>query len=421
MYSNAEILKYLQDQGRIDPDTIQCEMQMAEKTKYLDMHPYEIWKGSDESYCTYFPDETAKDGRVRRKSKDKKNLENLIIKFWKEKEEKVTVEDVFNEWNDRRLRLNQISHATYDRNVRVFKRHFTALRKREIKNLTVQEISDFLEEEIADKKLSAKSFSNLKGIAKGFLKRAQTRGLIKFSVNQMMMDLDLSDSCFSRNEKVDEDDVFTEKEFIQLSSYLKEHPDIWNLGIMLILSSGVRVGELVTLKWSDFLDETYTQFRVNRTETYHSEPDPDSKKNSKKHTTMKNVYEVKESPKTLAGRRIVTIPDECIWILKELRKINPFGEYIFMRDGKRMTANTIRARLYRVCEKIGIQKKSPHKGRKAYASILLDHGVDNAFIIAQLGHTDISCTETYYHKDRKSNATKSAIVNSIPEFNLLAK
>lgn len=42
------------------------------------------------------------------------------------------------------------------------------------------------------------------------------------------------------------------------------------------------------------------------------------------------------------------------------------GEYIFMYQGHRLTASAIRSKLYRICKKIGVERKSPHKLRKTY-------------------------------------------------------
>ena len=37
-------------------------------------------------------------------------------------------------------------------------------------------------------------------------------------------------------------------------------------------------------------------------------------------------------------------------------------------------------------------------------------------IMEQMGHTDISCTESHYHRNRRSIDAKSQIISSIPEF-----
>ena len=72
-------------------------------------------------------------------------------------------------------------------------------------------------------------------------------------------------------------------------------------------------------------------------------------------------------PKKMAGIREVVIPVEQKWVLDELKQISPGTEYVFVReDGTRMDFFSIRKRLYRICKKLGLQKKSPHKIRKTY-------------------------------------------------------
>lgn len=81
-----------------------------------------------------------------------------------------------------------------------------------------------------------------------------------------------------------------------------------------------------------------------------------------------------------------------------------------------MTTNTIRKRLYYVCDKLGLKHKSPHKIRKTYGSILLDNNLDNKFVQEQMGHSDIRCTEKHYHISRRTQKEKSEIIDHIPDF-----
>lgn len=121
-------------------------------------------------------------------------------------------------------------------------------------------------------------------------------------------------------------------------------------------------------------------------------------------------------PKTPAGYRRAFIPESQQWILDKIRIMNPFGEFIFVRDnGARMRTFDVRDRLRLICKKVGIPPKSPHKIRKTYASILLDNGIDEKVIIGQMGHTSILCTEKHYHRDRRRRDEKQKIFNSIPE------
>ena len=160
--------------------------------------------------------------------------------------------------------------------------------------------------------------------------------------------------------------------------------------------------ELVDLKHDAFDGNT---IKIRRTETRFLGEDG------------KYVYSVKEFPKSEAGVRTVVIPKDYEWLCSKIKALNPFGEYVFTdKNGKRMTTNCIRRRQERNCKRLGIYKKFPHKIRKTYGTILLDYNIDNRLIMEQMGHTDISCTETHYHRKRKDIEQKSYIISSIPEF-----
>ena len=111
------------------------------------------------------------------------------------------------------------------------------------------------------------------------------------------------------------------------------------------------------------------------------------------------------------------IPEDYAWLSAKIRNLNPFGEYVFVdSQGKRMTTNCIRRRQERNCRKLDIYRKSPHKIRKTYGTILLDNNIDNRLIMGQMGHTDIMCTENHYHRNRKTIEKKSNILSAIPDF-----
>ena len=87
-----------------------------------------------------------------------------------------------------------------------------------------------------------------------------------------------------------------------------------------------------------------------------------------------------------------------------------------MEGDIRIDTFKIRKRLTKICKELGIVHKAPQKIRKTYGSILLDAGIDQKLITDQMGHSDISITEKYYHRNRKSLERKSKIISSIPDF-----
>lgn len=165
--------------------------------------------------------------------------------------------------------------------------------------------------------------------------------------------------------------------------------------------TGIRIGELVALKHSDFEENT---LKIRRTETRYKDEDG------------KYVRKVKDFPKTKAGVRTVVIPKDFLWIIEAIQRLNRFDKYIFVKDGERISTQSIRMRLKRICKKLNIPSKSPHKIRKTYGSILLDNHIDHNLIIGQMGHTDILCTENHYHRNRRSVDKKCSIISTIPEF-----
>lgn len=398
-----EALQYAINAGIINLADVQEKAEEMKKQELLEMNPWEIYQGADKSWYVYLPDSNKADGRRRVKRKNKKDLENLVVDYWREKTENPTIEEIFNEWNDRRFELGKIAASTQQRNQQVFRRHYSEVGRRKIKSMEAEAFQEFLEEQVAEKQLTSKAFSNLKTITRGFLKYAKRHKYISFNVEEMLDDLDTTECSFKKTIKEDYEEVFNEDEYPKIINYLCANPDMVNLGLLLLFVTGVRVGELVTLKWEDYDGQG---LKIRRTETRYIGDD------------QHYVYGVKEFPKTAAGVRYVIIPKEYLWIMERLIKMNPFTEFIFMRSGKRLNTNTFRKRMYRVCQKTGCYRKSPHKARKTYASILDDNRIDSKLTIEQMGHTDISCTEEHYFRNRKSMDTKVKIISSIPEFQI---
>ena len=395
-----ELLKYAIESGMIDLQHLQAEIDMKERRQYLKQHPYSIWQGkNDNKFYTYLPDDTKKRILVKRNTEEE--IQNVVINYWKEQELNPTLQEVFDEWNDRRLGLKKIVPSTHERNQQVFRRHYKGIEDKRIRSVTEDWIMDFLEQQIAIHDLTSKAFSNLKGVTKGFLKRAKRRKLIDLSIESVLNDMDLSDRDFRKVIKEDYEEVFSEEETDKMMAYLQSNLDVKNLGILLIFVTGLRVGELVALKHEDFNGNI---IKIRRTEVRYADGHG------------KHEYCVKEFPKTEAGVRSAIIPADFTWLADRLKLLNPFDEYVFTDNGKRLTTNTIRRRLTRLCQKLNIYAKSPHKIRKTYGSILIDNNLDARLITDLMGHTNISTTEQHYHRNRKTMIKKAQIIANIPEF-----
>ena len=394
----SEILQYAIDNDMIDSVFIQEQIKMQRNEELLSKHPYKIWKGKDGKWYSYFPDKEK--GRVLRKRNTEELIKDEIIAFWKKQESNPTISDIYSEWINGKVQREEITKATRDRYNRQYEQCFLDFGKHKIKSISEYDIEEFVLDAIYNCKLTQKGFSNLRTLILGIFKLARRKRLVSFSISELMNDMDISKKLFRRNVKSDDEQVFTTDELPKVLDYLKENPDIVNLGIFLLFKTGLRIGELAALKKTDI---TQNVIHSSKTEIHYSDD------------AGNIVYEVRDSPKTEAGIRDVVVPDSGIRILNRIRLLNPFGEYLFERRGKRIRTYVFRERLRNICRKLDITVKSPHKIRKTYGSILIDNNVQESLVINQMGHTDIKTTKKHYYRNRMNYIEKKNIINHVAD------
>lgn len=395
--SNNELLKYALENGMIDINTIQKQIEMNERLKYLEMHQNEIWKGKDDKWYTYLPDEKYNKGRRLIKRKTELLLKDAIVDHYKEAEKAPYMKNVFYEWVDSKLKYGEIQKQTYDRYVMDFIRFIDNSRISQIRfqYITEDMLEDYIRTTIHDKNLTAKAWGNLRIIIVGIFKYAKKKGYTKISITNFMGDLDLSTKLFKKVYKKDYKEVFTNEEVNKIVDYIHSgRKNIVNLGILLAFYTGLRSGELAALSYKDF-DLLNRRIYITKTEVHYKIDDGST------------VYEIREAPKTEAGYRDVVISEECIYLYNEIRKLNPFAEYLFVdASGQRIKEYVFSHKLYRICKKLNIVPKSIHKARKTYATKLINANVNERLIMKQMGHKDISTTRSYYSFDNLSEDEK---------------
>lgn len=397
LYNVNAVLQYAVDHDMLDVQYVQDQIEMLKREELLKKHPYKIWQGKDGKWRTYLPDEEK--GRNMKKRNTEAEIEDLVAEYWKEKLENPTVRELYDEWITDKLKRKEIVKEIRDRYNRQFDESLQEFGKRRIKTIAEFDIEDTILNAIYEHDLTAKGYSNLRTLFYGIFKRAKKKKMVDFSITEVIADMDISKKSFRKVIKTDEELIFSEDETDEVINYIMESDlDILNLGILLYFKSGARPGELVALKPEDVMGRV---LHIRRTEIFYKGDDG------------KNVYEVRDFPKTAAGIREVILPSSSEWILKEIRKLNPFGEYLFERNGERIRTYTFTSRLKTICRKLGIVKKSLNKIRKTYGTILLDNGVEESLVIAQMGHTDIKTTKRYYYRNRKNLQQKSEVIDKV--------
>lgn len=384
---DEELLKFALSDGMIDLNTIRQKFEMNEREKYLKRHNSKIWQGKDGKWYTYVPD-FERDRRLIKRS-DRKELEDEIIKSYKADENNPTVTELFYEWIDRKEKYQEIQRQTYDRYIRDFKRFYddTTFANRRVRNIQEDDLEDFILNTIVGHKLSSKAYSNLRIITRGMFAYAKKRKYTELSAKIFFTEIEISKRMFKNRKKSDAENVFTQDEIDKLVEVLNRKDTLTNLGVLFAVYTGMRSGEIVALKWEDVHKE---YIHVNRRQIMYDAPNGGL------------VYEIADSTKTDAGTRDVVVISELTAVIKKLRSINPFTQYVFEKDGNPIIAHSLLTNLYRACDEVGIPRRGMHSLRKTYGTRLINGGVDEAVIINQMGHTNINTTKSYYYYNDKN-------------------
>ena len=130
---------------------------------------------------------------------------------------------------------------------------------------------------------------------------------------------------------------------------------------------------------------------------------------------------IQDHAKTDAGYRDIILPPQAKETIKAIRRINPFGEFQFMNQGRRVRGTNVANRLTTVCDKLGLSRRSSHKIRKTYGTTLLDTKVDDALVAKQMGHKDVATTRKLYYfcnasEDSKRQQVAQAITMANTDF-----
>lgn len=386
LISDSELLSFALEHGIVSRNTILLSYNMAKRKELLEKHPCRIWQGENNGmWYTYIPQENGKRRLIKKKTKEQ--VEDVIVEHYKDEP---TVNEIFFRWIEDKKHYGEISLATCDRYVADFHRFFddTSLRNRKIKSISEDEIEEHIREQILIHNLTSKAYGGLRTIIIGIWGYAYKYKFTSVAIKTFFTELNLSSKMFKHKPKVCEDEVFTEQEVSLIKDYLVENsPNVISYGIILAMRSGLRVGELCSLKKSDIGDHSLT---ITKTETRYRINDDTY------------IREVKDNAKTEAGNRVVLIDDEAVRLVETICRLNPSGEYLFEIKGKRCRGQSFTRKLERTCESLGIKSRPMHKCRKTYITTLINANVPESLIISQVGHTDIKTSRQFYLYNNKT-------------------
>lgn len=195
-------------------------------------------------------------------------------------------------------------------------------------------------------------------------------------------------------------EVFTEEERKALLAYMDKSRYQYDTVIKLGFATGMRMGELLGLRWDKIKDDSIEVANSTAMVTH-----VDAEGNR---TRSRENWD----PKTINGYRIIPMLESTSIMLQEHRKKQEeyftsrgmeVPEFIFTTSsGVQVDPANMRVSYQRLLERAGVPYRKFHTIRHTFATEAIRRGVDVKDLQMLMGHSDISMTYIYVQSDQKS-------------------
>lgn len=190
----------------------------------------------------------------------------------------------------------------------------------------------------------------------------------------------------------------------------------WYLEVLLGLFCGLRKGEIMGLKFTDFDFEKNTVFICRQIVS-----DPKIRKGTG--SRIDEYLLTEREPKTPNSFRTLRVPEIVMSELRERQKLiawnkdssrEPYADKGYIscqKNGKPHSPSAFNNALTKLCSKSGLPHITVHGLRHMYATILIEMGVPLVKISALLGHSSVHTTFEYYCDVMDENENILAFMN----------
>lgn len=288
--------------------------------------------------------------------------------------EQKTIREIATAWKDhKRLFVKQSTIATY---ALALENHILpAFGDKD--SLPEQSVQSFVLQKIEDG-LSVKTIKDIMIVLKM---------VMKFGVKNEWMSYYEWDIKYPVNSTRKELEVLSVSNHRKILNYIQTHFTFLGLGIYISLSTGLRIGEICALKWSD-INTTDGTISVNRTieRIYIIEGET-------KHTEL-----VINTPKTKNSCRQIPMSKELQAMIKPLKKVVNEDFFVLTNNDRPTEPRTYRNYYMSLMNKLEIPKLKYHGLRHSFATRCIEAGCDYKTVSVLLGHSNISTTlDLYVH------------------------
>ena len=240
-----------------------------------------------------------------------------------------------------------------------------------LKKLTEEILQNFIDDET--EKYSAKTVHSVFSVLKLSLEAAHKKNYVGVIYSDIRLPK-------TRQKAVR---VLTKPEQKRLEDAIVKSENRYDIGILLCLYTGIRIGELCALTWKD-IDFKNRTLSIDKT--------VQRVKNNKNETKMKTKVQF-DGPKSLASIRVIPIPKFLADTLKKYRRDDG---YILRDNGKFTDTRNISRRFKKLLKEANIDDLNYHILRHSFATRALELGFDVKTLSEILGHSSASMTLNMY-------------------------
>ena len=203
---------------------------------------------------------------------------------------------------------------------------------------------------------------------------------------------------------VKELDVLTEAEQTKLVRSIRASISHENIGVLLSLYTGIRLGEICALQWSD-IDLNGSMISISKTMQR-------IQVNTKGSSTKTKI--VIDAPKSKKSIRKIPVPNFLLSELKRLSKSCVPNAYILTgTEGKYIEPRNYQYKFKRFLLQTGLRDVHFHVLRHTFATRAIEQGFDVKTLSEILGHASVSFTlDRYVHPSfdlKRQNMEKIAV------------
>lgn len=406
--SDSEALQFLVEQYKIDITAIKQNVQMKKNERYLSMHNYKIWEAPDGYWKTKLPKDNGTNEKRLIKKKNKQDLEKEVINYYITHSQDYCFKNRYDIWVERQEICGRSDNTIYKYRTD-YKRFFEGypFENYDIRDITDEMLSKHIMTVLSEKQIRWRAFRDIFGYINGVFDKAIKDKVITDNPCKYI-DLPIYKSkCYEGKVETTKERTLSDDELIALMDNIR-NPIAPNsnriscFAIELAIYTGMRVGEISALMWSDI------KYNEGIIIIRHSE----------KHSRITNQFYVSN---TKNGKiRQFPLTDQIIELLERIKAYEQnrgwMGEYVFQDSNGRINKRKISGSIRRRTEKdIFYNTKSIHDLRRTLNSNLKSHGITTATSSALLGHTESVNKNNYTYDMSKIENNKRVLEEIVTE------